>query len=139
MTEGSKGKIKGVHHISIKAQGPEQMEKTVDFYHSALGMEIVRRWGQGDSAACMVDAGGCLLEIMASGQTGQTGVVNHFALAVQPEQVDQWIEKIRGLGYQITMEPQDKILPAQPPLPVRIAFFRGPAGELVELMAEKEA
>lgn len=130
--------VKGVHHISIKAQGLEQMEKTVMFYHQVLGMEIVRRWGQGDSSACMVDAGGCLLEIMASGQTGETGVVNHFALAVEPQQLDQWIAKIRAAGCPITMEPQDKMLPAQPPLPVRIAFFQGPAGELVELMAERE-
>ena len=84
------------------------------------------------------DAGGCLLEIMASGQTGETGVVNHFALAVEPQQLDQWIVKIRAAGCPITMEPQDKILPAQPPFPVRIAFFQGPAGELVELMAERE-
>ena len=36
--------VKGVHHISIKAQGLEQMEKTVEFYHQVLGMEVVRRW-----------------------------------------------------------------------------------------------
>lgn len=131
-------KIKGVHHISIKAQGLEQMEKTVEFYRQVLGLKVVRRWGQGDSSACMVDAGGCLLEIMASGQTGDTGVVNHFALAVEPLQLDQWVAKVRAAGCPITMEPQDKILPAQPPFPVRIAFFQGPAGELVELMAEKE-
>lgn len=131
-------KIKGVHHISIKAQGLEQMEKTVEFYRQVLGLKVVRRWGQGDSSACMVDAGGCLLEIMASGQTGDTGVVNHFALAVEPRQLDQWVAKVRAAGCPITMEPQDKILPAQPPFPVRIAFFQGPAGELVELMAEKE-
>lgn len=136
MEEKRELKIAGIHHISIKARGLEQMEKTVDFYNKILGMEIIRRWGQGDSAACMVDAGGCLLEIMASGQAADDGVVNHFALAT--DQVDQWIEKIRGQGYAVTMEPQDKVLPAQPPFPARIAFFRGPAGELVELMEERK-
>jgi glyoxylase I family protein len=136
MTEKRELEIAGVHHISIKARSLEQMEKTVDFYHNILNMEIIRKWGQGDSSACMVDAGGCLLEIMASGQEEDDGVVNHFALATS--QVDQWIEKIRNQGYAVTMEPQDKLLPAQPPFPVRIAFFRGPAGELVELMEERK-
>lgn len=136
MTEKRKLTIAGIHHISIKARGLEQMEKTVDFYHNILGMEIVRRWGQGDSSACMVDAGNCLLEIMASGQADEDGVVNHLALAT--DQVSQWIELIRGQGYPITMEPQDKTLASQPPVPIRVAFFRGPAGELVELMEERK-
>ena len=45
---------------------------------------------------------------------------------------------VRKEGCTITMEPQDKLLPSQPPFPVRIAFFQGHAGELVELMEEKE-
>lgn len=131
----SKRKITGVQHICIKAQGLEQMEKTVDFYNKVLELPIVRRWGEGDGSACMIQAGGCLLEIMANGGTDATGVVNHFALATK--QVDEWVNIIRCLGYEVTMEPQDKTLPSQPPHPVRIAFFRGPAGELVELMEEK--
>lgn len=83
----------------------------------------------------MVDAGGCRLEIMANGQTGADGVVNHFALAT--DQVDACIAVARQWGLEVTMEPQDKILPSQPPFPVRVAFFRGPAGERVELMQEK--
>ena len=105
------------------------------FYHEGLGMPILRRWGQGDHSACMVDAGGCRLEIMANGQTGADGVVNHFALAT--DQVDACIAVARQWGLEVTMEPQDKILPSQPPFPVRVAFFRGPAGERVELMQEK--
>lgn len=56
MTEKRELEIAGVHHISIKACGLEQMEKTVDFYHNILNMEIIRKWDQGDSSACMVDA-----------------------------------------------------------------------------------
>ena len=127
--------VQGVHHISIQAQGLQQMERTVAFYHEGLGMPILRRWGQGDHSACMVDAGGCRLEIMANGQTGADGVVNHFALAT--DQVDACIAVARQWGLEVTMEPQDKILPSQPPFPVRVAFLRGPAGERVELMQEK--
>lgn len=125
----------GLCHVCIKARGQAQMERTVEFYNKVLGMKIVRRWGEGDTSACLVDAGGCCLEIMASGATDQTGVVNHFALATR--QVDEWVALLRQQGYEITMEPQDKTLPSQPPHPVRIAFFKGPAGELVELMEEK--
>ena len=38
MTEKRELEIAGVHHISIKARGLEQMEKTVDFYHNILNM-----------------------------------------------------------------------------------------------------
>lgn len=35
--------VQGVHHISIQAQGLQQMERTVAFYHEGLGMPILRR------------------------------------------------------------------------------------------------
>ena len=38
--------VQGVHHISIQAQGLQQMERTVAFYHEGLGMPILRRWGR---------------------------------------------------------------------------------------------
>ena len=105
--------VQGVHHISIQAQGLQQMERTVAFYHEGLGMPILRRWGQGDHSA----------------------LGDNFALAT--DQVDACIAVARQWGLEVTMEPQDKILPSQPPFPVRVAFFRGPAGERVELMQEK--
>ena len=43
--------VQGVHHISIQAQGLQQMERCVAFYHEGLGMPILRLWGQGDHSA----------------------------------------------------------------------------------------
>lgn len=128
-------KRKGIHHVCIKASSPEQMERAVEFYVRVFDMPVLRRWGQGEKSACMVDTGGGILEIMADGSGEQGGVIPHVALAVTG--VDEWVEQVRKEGLPITMEPQDKLLPSQPPFPVRIAFFRGWAGELVELMEEK--
>ncbi len=128
--------LKGIHHVCIKAPSLERMEQAVEFYTRVFGMPVIRRWGQGEKSACMVDTGAGILEIMADGSGGAPGPIPHVALAVTG--VDEWIELVRKEGRPITMEPQDKTLPSQPPFPVRIAFFQGYAGELVELMEEKE-
>ncbi|WP_458862702.1 VOC family protein [Acidaminobacterium chupaoyuni] len=130
--------IKGVHHICIKAVSAQQLETAVKFYTETLGLPVVRRWGEGEKSAVMVDAGGVLIEMMANGTLSAptVGSVNHFALMT--DEVDDLIAAIRGQGYRVTMEPQNKDLPCRPPLPVRIAFFEGPLGELVELFCERK-
>jgi glyoxylase I family protein len=48
--------------------------------------------------------------------------------------VDAVIRAARGHGCEVTVEPKDVTIPNRDyPLPVRIAFFIGPAGEQVEL------
>ena len=128
--------LKGIHHVCIKAPSLEKKEQAVEFYTRVFGMPVIRRWGQGEKSACMVDTGAGILEIMADGSGEAPGPIPHVALAVTG--VDEWVELVRQEGCPITMEPQDKLLPSQPPFPVRIAFFQGRAGELVELMEEKE-
>lgn len=128
--------IQGIHHVALKCENEASFEKTLDFYENILGLTLKRRWGAGEKAGAMLDAGNCLIEIFASGRTqAQTGTVNHFAFAV--EQVDACVEAIRAAGYAITREPVDVVIPAQPPFPIRIAFCVGPVGEEIELFFEK--
>ena len=61
--------------------------------------------------------------------------MNHYAFAT--DAVDEIIEKVRHAGYEVTMEPVDKVIPTEPPFPIRIAFFTGPCGESVELFHER--
>jgi len=126
----------GVHHIAVKACGVADYEKMFQFYHEILGMPVVRTWGEGENAGAMLDIGGGMMEIFANGDgyPGQ-GAIRHMAFAVKD--VDACVEAVRAAGYEITMEPNDIVIGSNPPLPARIAFCIGAAGEEIEFFCEK--
>ena len=126
--------VSGLHHLCLKAAGRAAWEDTVAFYTSTLGCPLVRTWGEGAGSGAMVDLGNCLLEIFADApQPLPSGAYRHMAL--RTGDVDGAVERVRRAGCEITMEPADKCLGED--YPVRIAFFRGPAGESVELFQER--
>jgi catechol 2,3-dioxygenase-like lactoylglutathione lyase family enzyme len=124
------GSPRGFHHVALKAR---DFDATVDFYTRVLGLEPRHTWGQGDRRAVMLDTGdGSCLEVFAGGVDlpRPEGAILHFALRC--DNVDAAIERVRAAGAEITMEPKDVDIQSQPVLPVRIAFFKGPDGEMVE-------
>ena len=42
-------------------------------------------------------------------------------------------------GYEVIVEPNDKIMESEPPYPFRMAFCRGPLGEEIEFFCERQA
>lgn len=130
------GLIRGLHHSALRCCGEEEMNRAIAFYCDVLGMELVRRWGSGESAGCMISAGDRLVELFADAQPGRgDGIVDHLALAT--DDVDGCIEAVRAHGFAVTQEPQDVVIPSDPPFPVRIAFCRGAAGESIEFFQER--
>ena len=129
-------KVTGIHHISLKACGLEQFQKTVSFYHDLLGLPVARTWGEGENVGIMLDTGAGLIEIFANAvdAPGQ-GAVRHMALAV--EDTDACVEAVRAAGYEITREPVDIVIGSVPPYPARIAFCIGPVGEEIEFFQLK--
>lgn len=127
--------IQGIHHIAIKYEGINMLHKAIDFYHGLLGLPILRQWGEGTSSVAMLDAGNCVLELFANSQGLPHGMINH--LAFQVKNVDEIIETVRTAGYEIILEPQDKIFPSVPSYHVRIGFCLGPGGEKVEFFKER--
>ena len=131
-----KVKVKGIHHVAIKAKGLEEFDKTIDFYSNLLVMPVVRRWGEGIKKDAMVDTGAGWLEIFANGDDiPQTSLFRHLAFEV--ESTDACVEKVRNAGYEITMQPNDIVIASNPPIPARIAFCIGPVGEEVEFFELK--
>jgi len=110
----------------------KDFEKSVDFYARTLGLNIAARWGDGENKAVMLDMGNdCCLEIFAGGKGDMPeGTLLHFALAT--EDCDAATERVRSAGAKITMEPETIDVKGTPPFTVRIAFFKGPDGEIVE-------
>lgn len=125
----------GIHHVSMKVQ---DFDSSVKFYTEVMGLKQTYYWGEGNSRAVMLDTGdGAFIEIFAGGEQGEKleGAFAHIALKVT--KCDEIIETVRKAGMQVTKESIDIIIPSVPPLPVRIAFFKGPDGELIELFQNK--
>lgn len=126
-------KVQGFHHVALKVA---DFEEAVSFYTEVLGLPAIHRWGEGDKRAVMLDTGGGYLEVFAGGSQAETqGPVLHFALTC--DRIDEVIEDVRAAGRQVNVEPRDVDIPSDPMYPVRIAFFEGPAGEVVELFKER--
>ena len=123
--------IKGIHHISMKCRESE-LEEVLHFYIDILGMTIKRKW----SAGVMIDTGAGLLEVFSTGdgESGK-GSLRHIAFAV--DSVDEIISRVKESGYEVFVEPTDKVIDSTPAFPFRMAFCYGPLGEEVEFFEEK--
>ena len=49
----------------------------------------------------------------------------------------QELAKVKAAGYDLFIEPNDKVIPSNPPYPIRMAFCYGPLGEQVEFYMER--
>ncbi len=126
-------KINGVHHIALYPN-EENLEKVISFYRDVMGFPVKRSWADGKN--CMLSCGdNSVMEIVCHPELDNApvdGSFNHLAFAT--DDVDEYIEKVRALGYEVTMEPTDMVLGEN--FPIRIGFFRGPLGEHIELFKE---
>jgi glyoxylase I family protein len=125
----------GFHHVAIAAR---DFDRSLDFYRRVLGFAEVRQWkGKEGHRAAMLDTGdGSLLEVFErpAWDAPREGSILHFALrCAEPDVV---IERVRDSCAVVTMEPKDITIASDPPLPARIAFFKGPDGEIIELFRE---
>ena len=124
--------IKGIHHISMKCGTAQELAKVREFYIELLGMKIIREWAEG----MMIDTGNGLLEIFTNAEgTHCLGAIRHLALLT--DDVDEIAAKVKAAGYDLFIEPNDKVIPSDPPYPIRMAFCYGPLGEQIEFYSEQ--
>ena len=124
--------IKGIHHISMKCGTDEELRKVKEFYIDILGLKICREWDGG----LMINTGNGLIEIFTNAEgEHRLGAIRHFALLT--DQVDALTEKVKAAGYEVIVEPNDRVIPSDPELPIRMAFCFGPLGEQIEFFCER--
>ena len=128
--------VRGIHHVAMKVA---DFDKSVAFYQ-ALGLTVELAWGKreadGDRRAAMLacGGGGCL-ELFAGGPEGgrPEGQWMHVALATDDTDA-AWARALAAGAKPQSEKPFEADIPreGQPPARVRIAFFYGPDGEVVE-------
>jgi glyoxylase I family protein len=126
----------GFHHVAIRAQ---DFDASVHFYTEALGFTEKISWVEGKGRATMLDAGdGNCMEIFAGGDGPKAeGSILHFAL--RTDDCDAALERARATGAEVTMEPKDVTIESTPePTPIRIAFCKGPHGEIIEFFQNEK-
>ena len=123
--------IKGIHHISVKAGTAEELAGVRGFYIDILGLRIIREWSEG----LMIDTGSGYIEVFTNAEGKHClGVIRHIALLC--DDVDAVTEKVREAGYEVFVEPNDKVIDSVPEHKIRMAFCYGPLGEQVEFYCE---
>lgn len=124
--------IKGIHHISMKCNTEEEINRVKEFYISVLGLKIIREWHDG----IMIDTGNGYIEIFTNADgEHRLGAIRHFALLT--DDVDSIADKVKVAGYEVFVEPVDKVIDSDPEYPIRMAFCFGPLGEQIEFFCER--
>ncbi len=118
----------GFHHVFLRVS---DIEKSIKFYTEVLGFVEKTSWGSGAGKMILLDTGDGNYFELGQGSLTEGGSYQH--VAIRTDNCDKALEAARAAGAPITMEPRDVDLPSNPPIKVRIAFFKGPDGEVIEL------
>lgn len=116
----------------MKCGTKEELAKVKEFYIDLLGLKICRQWPEG----LMIDTGNGFIEIFTNAEgIHQLGAIRHIALLT--DDVDDLAEKVSNAGYEVFVEPNDKVINSEPEYKIRMAFCFGPLGEQVEFFCER--
>jgi glyoxylase I family protein len=120
----------GFHHVAMRVR---DIDASLEFYTVGLGFTPRLSWGEGDRRTVLLDTGdGNYFEISGAGPDLPKPEGSLLHVALRTTDCDSAIERARVAGAEITVEPKDVMLPSTPPTPIRVAFFKGPDGELIE-------
>ena len=126
----------GFHHLALISS---DFERSLKFYIEGLGCTYVRGWGEGKGRIAMIDFGsGHLLEIFARGNGGEQADPRFLHLAIATSDPDAAYEAALKAGAQPVDPPKDVDIQSDPVFPVRIAFVKGPDGEILEFFCDKQ-
>jgi glyoxylase I family protein len=123
----------GFHHVAIRTS---DWDRSLRFWQEGMGFTPAVQWGEAPRRAIMLDTGdGNFLEIferdpVPEGIPSEAAIL-HFCF--RTDDCDAALEQARAAGAEVTKEPTSLAVFGEPRIPIRIAFFKGPDGEICEL------
>ena len=76
---------------------------------------------------------------ISQGDPDQVCVEGFFRhIALRTDDCEAALEAAKSAGAEVTMETREVSLPTEPSIKLRIAFFKGPDGELIELFQDNQ-
>ena len=113
-----------IHKIAIIS---DDIEGAVEFYTKKLGLTVMERFAnEDDEDYVFLDAGGILLELMPQKTMETTEGFHHISFRV--ESVDEAAQGLKDQSITLDQEPFDAGVGG-----IRLAFFKGPTGERLQL------
>ena len=117
-------------HLHFKCQDPEN---AASFYKEMFGAREFARVDLRGAPTIRLDLNGVTLNL--SGRApGETELYTTFGLAhygIEVDDINQMFQKMAAKGVTVLMEP------TQSAPDLKIAFFRGPSGEIIEVLERK--
>ena len=131
--------IDGMHHVSLRVL---DLDKSLAFYRDTLGLSVRAAFTLNDQRFVMLELGNrSYLELVEVKRPvtpgGEAEVIWHFAL--RTDALEKAFASATQAGCEIYLPLQSLDLVNDvngQPFPVRVAFFRGPDGEIVELLED---
>lgn len=133
-----------LHHVAVRTH---DLAKSVAFYTGVLGMKVVTAFKPDDRSFVHLDTGdGSLLELMQDDKPiempAERGV--HWHLCFGTTRIEEAMAAVAAAGMKVTVPVKsvtlmNTVTNPPTPLPVKVAFFIGPSGELVELFQNESA
>lgn len=129
--------IKGFHHVALDT---DKYDLSYKFYTEVLGFKEKISWHMDeDHRAVMLDAGNDnILELFEKDSVKERNQGYFVHIALNVDSTDEVFKKVKEYGAEITMEPEEVKIEGSSSMSLRIAFFKGPNGELFELVEKKE-
>jgi catechol 2,3-dioxygenase-like lactoylglutathione lyase family enzyme len=132
--------VYGLHHVSIRVR---DLERSLALYRDVLGLVVRTAFDLHGNRFAWLEAGsGRYIELVETGSDSRRGADGDvfWHLALRSRHLETSVEAVREFGCEITrpITPLDLVdRVGDHPFPVRVAFFRGPDGEDVELIEDE--
>ncbi|MEM9345910.1 MAG: VOC family protein [Planctomycetota bacterium] len=134
----------GLHHVAIRTT---DLDASVKFYTDVLGMRTVVAFSPDERSFVQLDAGdGSIVELMQDDKPVEPAAERnvHWHYALRTTRIEEAMAEVEAAGMEITVPTKSVTLTntaTQPPsaLHVKVAFFIGPSGEVVELFQKEPA
>jgi len=134
----------GIHHVAIRTH---DMEKSLAFYTGVLGMAVAADFDFEGVRFVHLDTGGTgsrsYLELVEDGEaiTPADDRNVHWHLCFGTDRLEALMQDVAAAGMEVTMPVTPLNLTntangKDEPMPIAVAFFVGPSGEVVELLQE---